>query len=985
MAKCTECPVKKLGGENSDRSSKTPVFGAFLQGRLPKHRQHLVVIDDDSFIHNYIFPPLTCQSFPFRSAFAYCAVAKPVPVAILKPCLLLILALFNRSLSGCDQLASFESFQHSQIRKFYVDQSVGQSAVPGRRSAVDCGMESSSLLNGSEFVDPDDAQSKGNITLSLSQSDFWISTFSFGITENGDISDENTFYSCLNDLHCKLVDAIDGPLTEEFLINFRCAVDQVEQHGRQLANVNTEMKPTVDKHIQLVRESLKQAELVYEKTNQRHADSRSEDSMLILKGLRCWLKNVERQLDIFNKKLLSHCDDYDTLVAERKEFQVQQGALMFRDARRQLLQSVEISSINRRLFDCLKSRWLAMRLRCVERDCLYENALKRFEVEGMSSSVASSLYELEPESKKCRNDSLDTGGHSRDLLALSEGIFFEDEVDVGYSSGTSARSHPTSSSAGVDHPTSHAVQVNFSQTWPRQANNKRSSAFSKPPLHHVISKSTPTLTSLHPEQQRRVPLRNSVNLMSADVWKIHHNIQNCCTPDVDENSKFSACLCLACQQHGDGAGLSNSLPTDQWMLSVDAEFESDVDDENHSNFEESIFLNKQAVLHHSTPTTSTQHNLFRSVCFKDAVNNDHAPHLITSNRDMHRMMSADAKKTTTFSSNSPRCWKKQHRQVAQCHPFESVGAKQCLLDDDESVMTVGGASDTTHQRVVVSKAFSEEEKFQAFVAQLSVLLFRAKSLLHTSSNGDASPSANSSDTTTSTANNNSGTAKTDEASICRAFLSFILLFSSRLAEFKSTLERSDDDVSKVTNSLRDWQLAFFEFVRRSTGSRDAVESMLVELVRLVSYLKQLIVLVQSNEETFCDEEILKLKAFNSNALQTMLTEAQKMREECGFDVANGKADFNFDENQAYSYSPFTDSPFGPADQPNDDAALVDRGGIQWFTSALCSNWQLPICLALLTCLVIYVLEPPECCSYRNVWERSLALQMHYVGDGIPPT
>ncbi|KRZ52084.1 hypothetical protein T02_10074 [Trichinella nativa] len=126
MAKCTECPVKKLGGENSDRSSKTPVFGAFLQGRLPKHRQHLVVIDDDSFIHNYIFPPLTCQSFPFRSAFAYCVVGqlilytfpaqtKPVPVAILKPCLLLILALFNRSLSGCDQLASFESFQHSQI------------------------------------------------------------------------------------------------------------------------------------------------------------------------------------------------------------------------------------------------------------------------------------------------------------------------------------------------------------------------------------------------------------------------------------------------------------------------------------------------------------------------------------------------------------------------------------------------------------------------------------------------------------------------------------------------------------------------------------------------------------------------------------------------------------------------------------------------------------------------------------------------------
>ncbi|XP_003375767.1 conserved hypothetical protein [Trichinella spiralis] len=760
-------------------------------------------------------------------------------------------------------------------------------------------MEPSSLLNGSEFADPDDAQSKGNITLSLSQSDFWISTFSFGITENGDISDENTFYNCLNELHCKLVDAIDGPLTEEFLINFRCAVDQVEQHGRQLANVNTEMKPTVDKHIQLVRESLKQAELVYEKTNQRHADPRSEDSMLILKGLRCWLKNVERQLDIFNKKLLSHCDDYDTLLAERKEFQVQQGALMFRDARRQLLQSVEISSINRRLFDCLKSRWLAMRLRCVERDCLYENALKRFEMEGMSSSVASSLYELEPESKKCRNDSLDAGGQSRDLLALSEGIFFEDEVDVGYSSGTSARSHPTSSSAGVDHPTSHDVQVNFSQTWPRQANNKRSSAFSKPPLQHVISKSTPTLTSLHREQQRRVPLRNSFNLMSADVWKIHHNIQNCCTPDVDENSKFSACLCLACQQHGDGAGLSNSLPTDQWMLSVDAEFESDVDDENHSNFEESIFLNKQAVLHHSTPTASTQHNLFRSVCFKDAVNNDHAPHLITSNRDMYRMMSTDAKKTTTLSSNSPQCWKKQHRQVAQCHPFESVGAKQCLLDDDESVMTVGGASDTTHQRVVVSKAFSEEEKFQAFVAQLSVLLFRAKSLLHTSSNGDASPSANSADTTTSTANNNSGTAK-------------------------STLERSDDDVSKVTNSLRDWQLAFFEFVRRSTGSRDAVESMLVELVRLVSYLKQLIVLVQSNEETLCNEEISKLKAFNSNALQTMLTEAQKMREECGFDVANGKVDFNFDENQAYSYSSFADSPFGPADQPNDDAALVDR-------------------------------------------------------------
>ncbi|OUC48400.1 hypothetical protein D917_06181, partial [Trichinella nativa] len=241
----------------------------------------------------------------------------------------------------------------------------------------------------------------------------------------------------------------------------------------------------------------------------------------------------------------------------------------------------------------------------------------------------------------------------------------------------------------------------------------------------------------------------------------------------------------------------------------------------------------------------------------------------------------------------PQCWKKQHRQVAQCHPFESVGAKECLLDDDESVMT-----DTTHQRVVVSKAFSEEEKFQAFVAQL--------------------------------------------------------------------------------NSLRDWQLAFFEFVRRSTGSRDAVESMLVELVRLVSYLKQLIVLVQSNEETLCDEEILKLKAFNSNALQTMLTEAQKMREECGFDVTSGKADFNFDENQAYSYTSFTDSPFGPADQPNDDSAL-------WFTSALCSNWQLPICLALLTCLVIYVLEPPECCSYRNVWERSLALQMHYVGDGIPPT
>ncbi|XP_003367213.1 conserved hypothetical protein [Trichinella spiralis] len=180
-------------------------------------------------------------------------------------------------------------------------------------------------------------------------------------------------------------------------------------------------------------------------------------------------------------------------------------------------------------------------------------------------------------------------------------------------------------------------------------------------------------------------------------------------------------------------------------------------------------------------------------------------HRISSHQtgfDMYRMMSTDARKTTTLSSNSfsllsqPRCWKKQHRQVAQCHPFESVGAKQCLLDDDESVMTVGGASDTTHQRVVVSKAFSEEEKFQAFVAQLSVLLFRAKSLLHTSSNGDASPSANSADTTTSTANNNSGTAKTDEASICRAFLSFILLFSSRLAEFKSTLERTVDDVSK---------------------------------------------------------------------------------------------------------------------------------------------------------------------------------------------
>ncbi|KAL1233737.1 Telomere-binding protein cav [Trichinella spiralis] len=858
---------------NAPNAHKTPVFGAFLQGRLPKHRQHLV-------------------SFPFRSAFAYCSL------------------LFST--------ARLPDVINWPALKVF--------------SILNLGLRHGTLVVVEWF-----------------RSDFWISTFSFGITENGDISDENTFYNCLNELHCKLVDAIDGPLTEEFLINFRCAVDQVEQHGRQLANVNTEMKPTVDKHIQLVRESLKQAELVYEKTNQRHADPRSEDSMLILKGLRCWLKNVERQLDIFNKKLLSHCDDYDTLVAERKEFQeffcqfIEEGALMFRDARRQLLQSVEISSINRRLFDCLKSRWLAMRLRCVERDCLYENALKRFEMEGMSSSVASSLYELEPESKKCRNDSLDAGGQSRDLLALSEGIFFEDEVDVGYSSGTSARSHPTSSSAGVDHPTSHDVQVNFSQTWPRQANNKRSSAFSKPPLHHVISKSTPTLTLLHREQQRRVPLRNSVNLMSADVWKIHHNIQNCCTPDVDENSKFSACLCLACQQHGDGAGLSNSLPTDQWMLSVDAEFESDVDDENHSNFEESIFLNKQARLfqrcRQQRPCTASHH------IKQGYVSNDF-------NR---------CEKTTTLSSNSPQCWKKQHRQVAQCHPFESVGAKQCLLDDDESVMT-----DTTHQRVVVSKAFSEEEKFQAFVAQLSVLLFRAKSLLHTSSNGDASPSANS-------------------AEPQLLLLIIIVELQKLMKRAFSTLERSDDDVSKVTNSLRDWQLAFFEFVRRSTGSRDAVESMLVELVRLVSYLKQLIVLVQSNEETLCNEEISKLKAFNSNALQTMLTEAQKMREECGFDVANGKVDFNFDENQAYSYSSFADSPFGPADQPNDDAALVDRGGIQWLTSALCSNWQLPICLALLTCLVIYVLEPPECCSYRNVWERSLALQMHYVGDGIPPT
>ncbi|KRZ12276.1 hypothetical protein T11_15763 [Trichinella zimbabwensis] len=883
---------------------------------------------------------------------------------------------------------NWQFFSILNLGKVDVDQSsIGQSAVPGRRSVVNCGMESSSLLNCSECADPDDTQSKGCTTLSLSQSDLWISTLSFGVTENGDINGENSFYNCLNDLHCKLVDAINGPLTEEFLINFRCAVDQIEQHGRQLVNANTEMKPTVDKHIRLVRESLKQAELVYEKTNQRHGgDQRSQDSMFILKDVRCWLKNVERQFDTFSKKL-SHCDDYDTLAAERKEFQeffcqfIEEGAFMFRDARRQLLQSVEISAINRRLFDCLKSRWLAMRLRCVERDCLYENALKRFKVD-MSSSVASSLYELEPKAKKCRNDSSDVVGPSRDLLALSAGLFFEEEVDVGYSSGTSARSHRTSNSAGVD--LSHALRENFSQTWPRRANKRSCCASSKPPLH-IISKSTPALALL--QQQQQVPLQDSVNLMSANVLKIHHNIRNCCTQDVDENSKFSACLCLACQQNGDDC-LSNSLPTDQWMLSIDAEFESDVDDESHHNFhsnsEESVLLNKRVVIHHSTPTTWTEeHNPFRSVCFKDAVNNDDAPHLITPSRDMHRMMSTDAKKTTTLSSNAPRCWKKQHKQVAQCHPFESVGAKQCLLDDDESVMT-----DTLHQRVTVSKAFSEEEKFQAFVAQLSVLLFRAKSLLHTSSNEDTSPSAENAATTTT---NNSVTAKTDEASICRAFLSFILLFSSRLAEFKSTLERSDDDVSKVTNSLRDWQLAFFEFVRRSTGSRDAVESMLVELVRLVSYLKQLIVLVQSNEEAICNEEILKLKAFNSNALQTMLTEAQKMREECGFDiVANGKADFNFDENQAYSYSSVSDSrstsPFDPDDQQhNDDAALVDRDGIQWFTSALCSNWQFPICLALLTCLVIYVLEPPECCSYRNVWERSLALQMHYVGDGIPPT
>ncbi|KRZ73832.1 hypothetical protein T10_5217 [Trichinella papuae] len=879
---------------------------------------------------------------------------------------------------------NWQFFSILNLGKVDVDQSsIGQSAVPGRRSAVDCGMESLSLLNCSECADPDDTQSKGCTTLSLSQSDLWISTLSFGVTENGDINGENTFYNCLNDLHCKLVDAINGPLTEEFLINFRCAVDQIEQHGRQLVNANTEMKPTVDKHIRLVRESLKQAELVYEKTNQRHGgDQRSQDSMFILKDVRCWLKNVERQFDTFSKKL-SHCDDYDTLAAERKEFQeffcqfIEEGAFIFRDARRQLLQSVEISAINRRLFDCLKSRWLAMRLRCVERDCLYENALKRFQVD-MSSSAASSLYELEPKAKKCRNDSSDVVGPSRDLLALSAGLFFEEEVDVGYSSGTSAR---TSNSAGVD--LSHAIRENFSQTWPRRANKRSCCASSKPPLH-IISKSTPALALL--QQQQQVLLQDSVNLMSANVLKIHHNIRNCCTQDVDENSKFSACLCLACQQNGDDC-LSNSLPTDQWMLSIDAEFESDVDDESHHNFhsnsEESVLLNKRVVVHHSTPTTWTEHNPFRGVCFKDAVNNDDATHLITPSRDMHRMMSTDAKKTTTLSSNASRCWKKQHKQVAQCHPFESVGAKQCLLDDDESVMT-----DTLHQRVTVSKAFSEEEKFQAFVAQLSVLLFRAKSLLHTSSNEDTSPSADNAATTTT---NNSVTAKTDEASICRAFLSFILLFSSRLAEFKSTLERSDDDVSKVTNSLRDWQLAFFEFVRRSTGSRDAVESMLVELVRLVSYLKQLIVLVQSNEEAICNEEILKLKAFNSNALQTMLTEAQKMREECGFDiVANGKADFNFDENQAYSYSSISDSrstsPFDLDDQQhNDDAALVDRDGIQWFTSALCSNWQLPICLALLTCLVIYVLEPPECCSYRNVWERSLALQMHYVGDGIPPT
>ncbi|KRY71624.1 hypothetical protein T4A_253 [Trichinella pseudospiralis] len=828
----------------------------------------------------------------------------------------------------------------------------------------DCGMESSSLSNCSECADPDDTQSKGCTTLSLSQSDLWISTLSFGVTENGDINGENTFYSCLNDLHCKLVDAINGPLTEEFLINFRCAVDQIEQQGWQLVNANKDMKPTVDKHIRLVRESLKQAELVYEKTNQRHGDQRSQDSMFILKSVRCWLKNVEHQFDTFSKKL-SHCDDYDTLAAEKKEFQeffcqfIEEGALMFRDARRQLLQSVEISATNRRLFDCLENRWLAMRLRCVERDCLYENALKRFAVD-MSSSVASSLYELEPKAKKCRNDLSDVVGPSRDLLALST-----EEVDVGYSSGTSARSHRTSNSAGVDH--SHAVQENFSQTWPRQSNKHSCCASFKSSLH-TISKSTPALALLQQQQQQQqqVPLQDSVSLMSANALKIHHSIRNCCTPDVDKNGKISACLCLACQQNGDEC-LSNSLPRDQWMLSIDAEFESDLDDESHnfySNSEGSASLNKRVVVHHSTPTTCTEHTPFRSVCLKDTVNNDD---LISSSRDMHRMMSADAKKATTFSSNAPRCWKKQHRQVAQCHPFES---------------------DTLHQRVAVSKAFSEEEKFQAFVAQLSVLLFRAKSLLHTASNEDTSPSADNAATTTA---NNSVTAKTDEASICRAFLSFILLFSSRLAEFKSTLERSDDDVSKVTNSLRDWQLAFFEFVRRSTGSRDAVESMLVELVRLVSYLKQLIVLVQNNEEAICNEEILKLKAFNSNALQTMLTEAQKMREECGFDVvANGKADFNFDENQAYSYSSLSDSqpisPLDPVDQQqNDDAALVDRDGIQWFTSALCSNWQLPICLALLTCLVIYVLEPPECCSYRNVWERSLALQMHYVGDGIPPT